>query len=72
METEAWKAENDAADIAKSIDTIEGERHEGQRADARAAAGLRRRLARSCSPTFAGLVKDQAFFDKTVAFVGKN
>ena len=34
-------------------------------------AGLRRGRADSSAPTFAGLVKDQAFFDRTVAFVGK-
>jgi hypothetical protein len=28
-------------------------------------------VAKGLFPTFAGLVKDQAFFDKSVAFVGK-
>lgn len=71
LETEAWKAENDAADIAKSIATLKQkgvEVNELTPEQREAFIAVSRKL----SPTFAGLVKDQAFFDRTVAFVGKN
>ena len=45
-ETEAWKAENDAADIAKSITFLEENGIVSERADRRAARRLCRRLRR--------------------------
>ena len=70
VETEAWKAENDAADISKSIDTLKQngmEVNELTPEQREAFVAVARKLA----PTFVGLVKDQAFFDKTIAFVAK-
>ena len=70
LETEAWKAENDAADIAKSIETL---KQNGMEVNELSAEGRKPfvQVAQQLYPTFAGLVKDQAFFDRTVAFVGK-
>ncbi|WP_062207205.1 DctP family TRAP transporter solute-binding subunit [Aureimonas sp. AU12] len=71
VETETWKAENDAADIAKSLDTLKSngmEITELQPTERDAFVGV----ARTLYGDFAGLVKDQAFFDATLAFVGKN
>lgn len=70
VETEAWKAENDASDIAKSIDTLKQngmEVNELTPEQREAFVAVARKLA----PTFAGLVKDQAFFDRTIAYVAK-
>jgi tripartite ATP-independent transporter DctP family solute receptor len=71
IETEAWKAENDATDITKSIDTL---KQNGM--EVNELTGEERQafieVAKKLAPTFAGLVKDQAFFDRTIAFVGKN
>lgn len=66
-EAEAWKAENDAADIAKSLETLKAngmeinELTEEQRhAFFAVAAGL--------SEKFSALVKDQSFFERTRSF----
>lgn len=71
VETEAWKAENDAADIAKSIDTLKQNGMEVNELTPEQRQAFIE-MAKKLAPTFAGLVKDQAFFDRTVAFVGKN
>jgi tripartite ATP-independent transporter DctP family solute receptor len=70
VEAEAWKAANDAADAKQSIDflvskgvAVNSLTPEQQKAFVAVAKGL--------FPRFAQLVKDQAFFDKTLAFVGK-
>ena len=70
VETETWKAENDAADIAKSLETLKTnwmEITELQPAEREAFVTV----AKGLYGEFAGLVKDQAFFDATLAFVGK-
>jgi TRAP-type transport system periplasmic protein len=71
VETEAWKAENDAADIDKSLETLKKNgmevntlTDEERKAFVAVAAGL--------SAKFSALVKDQAFFDKTQAFLKTN
>ncbi|MDH4440174.1 MAG: DctP family TRAP transporter solute-binding subunit [Rhizobium sp.] len=70
-EAEAWKVENDAAtaettiaELEKNGMTINRLTPEQQKAFVA--------ISKELYPVFAGLVKDQAFFDKTVAFVGKN
>lgn len=70
-EAEAWKAENDAADIAKSLETLKAngmevnELTEAQRqAFVQVAVGL--------SDKFSALVKDQSFFDRTQSFAKTN
>lgn len=71
METEAWKAENDAADIEKSIATLKANGMEvneltddQRKAFVDIAAGLEEK--------FSALVKDQSFFDRTRAFATTN
>jgi len=70
-ETEAWKAENDAADIEKSIATLKANGMEvneltddQRKAFVDVAAGLEEK--------FSALVKDQSFFDRTRAFATTN
>jgi tripartite ATP-independent transporter DctP family solute receptor len=70
VEAEAWKAANDAADAKQSIDflvskgvAVNSLTPEQQKAFVAVAKGL--------FPRFSQLVKDQAFFDKTLTFVGK-
>ncbi|AYM12566.1 DctP family TRAP transporter solute-binding subunit [Agrobacterium tumefaciens] len=70
-ETEAWKAQNDAADIDKSLATLKKNGMEvntltddERKAFVAVATGL--------SAKFSALVKDQAFFDKTQAFLKTN
>lgn len=70
IEAEAWKAANDAADAKQSIDflvskgvAVNSLTAEQQKAFVMVAKGL--------FPRFSQLVKDQAFFDKTLTFVGK-
>lgn len=71
VETETWKAENDAADIAKSLETLKTNGMEiAELEPAERDAFVT--VARGLYGDFAGLVKDQAFFDATLAFVGKN
>lgn len=71
IETEGWKADNDAADIAKSIDTLKQNGMEVNELTPEQRQAFIE-VARKLAQTFAGLVKDQAFFDRTIAFVGKN
>ncbi|WP_311272967.1 MULTISPECIES: DctP family TRAP transporter solute-binding subunit [unclassified Rhizobium] len=70
-ETEAWKAENDNGDIAKSIATLKANgmevnelTDEQRKAFVDVAAGL--------SDKFSTLVKDQSFFDRTRTFIKTN
>ncbi|MCI9867670.1 DctP family TRAP transporter solute-binding subunit [Rhizobium skierniewicense] len=70
-ETEAWKAENDNGDIAKSIATLKANgmevnelTDEQRKAFVDVAAGL--------SEKFSALVKDQSFFDRTRTFIKTN
>ncbi|KOF15578.1 ABC transporter substrate-binding protein [Ensifer adhaerens] len=70
-EAEAWKAENDAADIAKSLETLKANgmevnelTDEQRQAFVQVAAGL--------SDKFSALVKDQSFFDRTQSFAKTN
>ncbi|GLK85902.1 DctP family TRAP transporter solute-binding subunit [Ancylobacter defluvii] len=71
VETEEWKAKNDAADIAKSIATLEqnGMKMNELTAEQRAAFVA---VSKSLYPVFQGLVKDPSFFDRTTAFTGKS
>ena len=71
VETEAWKADNDAADIAKSIDTLKQNGMEVNELSPEQREAFVE-VARKLAPVFVGLVKDQAFFDRTIAFVGKD
>lgn len=67
VETEAWKAQNDAADIEKSIAFLKDNGMEvNALTDAERAAFVA--VAESLYGNFAALVKDQAFFDRTTAF----
>jgi len=70
-ETEAWKAENDAADIEKSLATLKSNgmkinelTDEQRKAFVDVAAGL--------EDKFSALVKDKSFFDRTRAFITTN
>jgi len=70
VEAEAWKAANDAADAKQSVDflvskgvAVNSLTPDQQNAFVAVAKGL--------FPRFSQLVKDQAFFDKTLNFVGK-
>ena len=69
-EAETWKADNDAAsgeDIIKKLESL-GMKVNRLTPEQQAAFVA---VAKGLFPTFAGLVKDQAFFDKSIAFVGK-
>lgn len=70
-ETEEWKAKNDAADIAKSIATLEqnGMKTNELTPEERAKFVA---VSKSLYPVFQELVKDKAFFDRTTAFAGKS
>jgi TRAP-type C4-dicarboxylate transport system substrate-binding protein len=70
IEAEAWKVANDTAtgeaniaELQKNGMTINRLTSEQQQAFVA--------VSKSLFPVFGGLVKDQAFFDKTVAAVGK-
>lgn len=71
VETEAWKAKNDAADIAKSIATLEkhGMKTNELTPEQRAAFIA---VSKSLYPVFQELVKDPSFFARTTAFSGKS
>ncbi len=71
VEAEAWKVENDAADADKSIATLE---QNGMQVDRLTPEQQQAFVAvsKGLFETFAGLVKDQAFFDATVKAVGKD
>ena len=71
VEAEAWKAANDAADAKQSIDflTSKGVLVNSLTPDQQKAFVA---VAKDLFPRFSQLVKDQAFFNKTLTFVGKN
>jgi TRAP-type C4-dicarboxylate transport system substrate-binding protein len=70
-ETEAWKAENDAADIEKSIATLKANGMEvNELTDEQRKAFVD--VAASLDEKFSALVKDQSFFDRTRAFIATN
>lgn len=70
QEAEVWKAANDAADAKQSIDflTAKGVAVNSLTPDQQKAFVA---VAKGLFPRFSQLVKDQAFFDKTLTFVGK-
>jgi TRAP-type transport system periplasmic protein len=70
VEAETWKVENDAADEGKSIAALteKGMKVERLTPEQQKAFAA---VAKELSPTFAQLVKDQAFFDRTIAAVSK-
>lgn len=69
-EAEAWKAANDAADAKQSVDFLvsKGVAVNTLTADQQKAFVA---VAKGLFPRFSQLVKDQAFFDKTLTVVGK-
>jgi tripartite ATP-independent transporter DctP family solute receptor len=70
-ETEAWKAENDEADIEKSLATLKKSGMEvNELTDEQRQAFVK--VADALSEKFAALVKDQSFFDRTQAFAKTN
>ena len=71
VEAEAWKVENDNATAEKTIAELQGHGMEVNRLTPEQQKAFVA-VAKQLYPVFAGLVKDQAFFDKTVAAVGKN
>ena len=70
VEAEAWKVANDAADDGKSVDFLKSK---GMEVNALTPEQQQQfvAVAKELFPKFAGLVKDQAFFDKTLSAVGK-
>lgn len=71
VEAEAWKVENDNATAEKTIAELQGHGMEVNRLTPEQQKAFVA-VAKQLYPVFAGLVKNQAFFDKTVAAVGKN
>lgn len=71
VEAEAWKVENDNATAEKTITELQGHGMQINRLSPEQQQAFVA-VAKQLYPVFAGLVKDQAFFDKTVAAVGKN
>jgi TRAP-type transport system periplasmic protein len=69
-EAEAWKFANDNADINKSVELLKSK---GMQVNALTPEQQKAFVAvsKQLYPRFASLVKDPAFFDKTLAFVGK-
>lgn len=70
VEAEAWKTANDAADEGKSIEFLKSK---GMQIDKLTADQQKAFVAvsKELFPKFSTLVKDQAFFDKTLTAVGK-
>lgn len=69
-EAEAWKVSNDAATAESTIAELEKHGMTVNRLTVEQQAAFVA-VSKSLFPVFAGLVKDQAFFDKTIAAVGK-
>jgi len=69
-EAEAWKFANDSADIGKSVELLKskGMQVNSLTPDQQKAFVS---VSKQLFPRYSSLVKDQAFFDKTLAFVGK-
>jgi TRAP-type transport system periplasmic protein len=70
-EAEAWKVANDAATAETTIAELQKHGMEINRLTPEQQKAFVA-ISKGLYPVFAGLVKDQAFFDKTIAFVGKN
>lgn len=70
-EAEAWKVENDAATAESTIAELEKNGMTVNRLTPEQQQAFVA-VSKELFPVFAELVKDQAFFDKTVAAVGKN
>ena len=70
VEAEAWKVANDAADEGKSVEFLKSK---GMEVNALTPEQQQQfvAVAKDLFPKFAGLVKDPAFFDKTLSAVGK-
>jgi tripartite ATP-independent transporter DctP family solute receptor len=70
VEAEAWKFANDSADIGKSVEFLKSK---GMQVNSLTPEQQKAfvKVSQELFPRFAGLVKDQAFFDKTLSFVGK-
>ena len=70
VEAEAWKLANDTADANKSIDFL---RSKGMAVNSLTPEQQKAFVAvsKQLSPKFQELVKDKAFFDKTLSSVGK-
>ncbi len=71
QEAEAWKVANDAAKAETTIAELQKHGMEINRLTPEQQKAFVE-VSKELYPVFAGLVKDQAFFDKTIAFVGKN
>lgn len=71
VEAEAWKVENDTATAEKTIEELKGHGMEVNRLTPEQQQAFVA-VAKQLYPVFSGLVKDQAFFEKTIAAVGKN
>jgi TRAP-type transport system periplasmic protein len=69
-EAEAWKFANDSADIGKSIELLKSK---GMQVNSLTPDQQKAfvNVSKQLFPRFSSLVKDQAFFDKTLTFVGK-
>lgn len=70
VETEAWKAETDAANEAEEVAQLEANGMEVNALTEEQAAAFAE-VAQGLHPAFAELVGDQAFFDATLAAVGR-
>lgn len=70
VEAEAWKFANDTADAAKSVEFLKSK---GMAVNALTPEQQQAfvKISKDLYPRFAALVKDQAFFDKTLSAVGK-
>lgn len=69
-EAEAWKFANDTADINRSVEFLRGK---GMQVNSLSPEQQKAfvSVSKELFPRFSTLVKDQAFFDKTLSFVGK-
>jgi tripartite ATP-independent transporter DctP family solute receptor len=70
VEAEAWKVKNDADDEGRSIATLTEKGIKVERLTPEQQKAFAN-VAKELFPTFAQLVKDQAFFDRTIAATGK-
>jgi TRAP-type transport system periplasmic protein len=70
VEAEAWKFANDTADIDKSVEFLKSK---GMQVNSLSPDQQKAfvKVSKELFPRFSSLVKDQAFFDKTLTFVGK-
>jgi len=70
VEAEAWKIVNDTADINRSVEFL---RSKGMQVNSLSPEQQKAfvSVSKELFPRFSTLVKDQAFFDKTLSFVGK-